>query len=107
MNPYFCLSHGQNVVLAAAAIAIGLPLRSWIFATPGCAISTVGFFWNVAAIVVSGTSCSIADSTCRPSAIATSSWPAASSCSPFTCGPPILIVTSRPCFLYVPSASAW
>ena len=94
-------------LLAAAAIAIGLPLRSWIFATPGCAISTVGFFWNVAAIVVSGTSCSITDSTCRPSAIATSSWPAASNCSPFTCGPPILIVTSRPCFLYVPSASAW
>ncbi len=36
---------------------------------------TVGFFWNVAAIVTSGTFCSIADITCSASAIATSSLP--------------------------------
>src|SRR5678816_1836377 len=64
VNPYLPLSHGQNVVLLAAPIATGLPLRSSILATPGCAISTVGFFWNVAAIAVSGTCCSAADSTC-------------------------------------------
>ena len=95
------------VKAAAAAIAIGRPFRSASCATPGWAMITVGFFWNVAAIAASGTSCSMAESTCRPSAIATSSAPAARSCSPFTCGPPIRMTTSRPCFRYVPSASAW
>ena len=60
---------------------------------------TVGFFWNVAAIAVTGTPCSTAESTCSASPITTSSWPAARSCRPLTCGPPILIVTSSPCFL--------
>ena len=53
---------------------------------------TVGFFWNVAAIATTGTFCSTAESACSPSAIATSICPAASSCRPFTCGPPIRIV---------------
>jgi hypothetical protein len=60
-------------------------------------MTTVGFFWNVAAIAVIGTFCSAAESTCSASAIAMSSLRAARSCSPLTCGPPIRIVTSSPC----------
>jgi hypothetical protein len=60
VKPYFCLSHGQNVVLLAAPMAIGLPFRASSDATPGCAMTTVGFFWKVAPMVVIGRPCSSA-----------------------------------------------
>ena len=72
VKPYFCRSQGQNVVLLAAPIATGFPLRSSSRVTPGCEMITVGFFWNVAAIATSGTFCSTADNTCNASAIAMS-----------------------------------
>ena len=52
VKPYFCFSHGQNVVLLAAPMAIGLALEVGQRRRARMRDrSTVGFFWNVAPIV--------------------------------------------------------
>ena len=77
-----------------------LPLRSSNFFTSSCAISTCGSFWKKAATLTTGTPPSrtcIIWMSLEP--MMQSAWPAAIICVMLTCGPPILMVTSRPYFL--------
>ena len=83
-----------------------LPFRSSKRLTSSCAMSTCGSFWNTEATVTVGTPVWRASSMAVSALIMQSAWPAAMTCRPLSCGPPILMVTSRPCFLYVPSATA-
>ena len=85
-----------------------LPLRSSNFFTSSWAMSTCGSFWNTAATLTTGTPPSRIWIICRSlDPITHSAWPAAIICSMLTCGPPILMVTSSPYFLYRPVATAW
>ena len=76
-------------------------LRSSNFSMPwsGCAISTCGSFWNMAATASVGMFCSTASKLCSVFALMKKSiLPTGSRMRLFTFGPPGTMVTSRPYF---------
>ena len=71
--------------------------KSSNFLTPGCAISTCGSFWKLAATTTVGMLCSTASKDCSVLALMKkSSLPTGSRMRLFTFGPPGTMVTSRP-----------
>ena len=78
---------------------IGLPLSAGKLSLPcpGCAISTDGSFWNIAATTRNGMFSLTKFSAMKLlEAMSTSSRPASRSCVWFTLGPPWRMVTSSP-----------
>ena len=70
------------------------------FLTSGCAISTCGSFWKLAATATVGMFCATASKDCSELALMKkSSLPTGSKMRLFTFGPPGTISTSRPYFL--------